>query len=145
MAMMWLNWSVATINAMLQLLDIYRLVNSVGNRKLYLNWTKSIILFMLNLSMLKFRQFLALFKLRSSKKIETNALGEISLVIWWYFSTLWWNLTLRVKKVKLISLFSLKGERERERESEWVSFVNQIALFLFGCFDFVFYVLFSSV
>ena len=110
MAMMWLNWSVATINAMLQLLDIYRLVNSVGNQKLYLNWTKSIILFMLNLSMMKFRQFLALFKLRSSKKIETNALGEISLVIWWYFSTLWWNLTLRVKKVKLISLFSLERE-----------------------------------
>ena len=24
MALMWLNWSVATINAMLQLLDIYR-------------------------------------------------------------------------------------------------------------------------
>ena len=131
MAMMWLNWSVATINAMLQLLDIYRLVNSVGNRKLYLNWTKSIILFMLNLSMLKFRQFLALFKLRSSKKIETNALGEISLVIWWYFSTLWWNLTLRIKKVKLISLFSLERERDREREREFCESNSSIPFWMF--------------
>ena len=29
--MMWLNWSVATINAMLQLLDIYRLVYHFKN------------------------------------------------------------------------------------------------------------------
>ena len=30
--MMWLNWSVATINAMLQLLDIYRLVSYTQNQ-----------------------------------------------------------------------------------------------------------------